>query len=193
MISKELGRPDFAIRLIKDVGATEIPSIVGRLSKPSSPEASIALIDRIDLEQGRPRIQLDANRIAARIDTSSSRINPEALHFTSNFQTRRRCMELKLQLGTEPSDPDRVLMQNILLAQRWLGMILDGTTFTEIAAAEGTSKRRVQDLVDLAMLEPSLIDQIAQGDQPSGLTTDYLIRSGVPALWIGQQERFALL
>jgi site-specific DNA recombinase len=193
VISGELAQPDLVMRLIKDVVATEIPSIVERLSSQSNPLASIALIERIDLEQGKLTARLNADRIAARIDTSSSRINEEALHFTSTFQTRRRGVELKLQLGNEPSNPDRVLVQNILVAQRWLGMIIDGTTFTEIAEAEGTSKRRVQDLVDLAMLEPSVIDQIARGDQPSGLTTDYLIRSGVPALWTDQQERFALL
>ncbi len=138
------------------------------------------------------RIRLNADRIADRLDIAEMRIIPDALHFISDFQTRRRGVELKLQLGTEPSSPDRVLIQNIMLAQRWLGMIIDGKTFSQIATAEVTSKRRVQDVVDLAMLEPNLIDQIARGEQPCGLTTDYLIKSGVPALWADQQERFAL-
>lgn len=193
VVSKELNQSDITARLIKDVMATEIPSIIERLSKLSTPEASITLINRVDLEQGQLRIYLDADRIADRLEIAAMRIIPAALHFPSNFQTRRRGAELKLQLGTEPTNPDRVLVQNILLALRWLGMILDGITFTEIAEAEGTSKRRVQDVVDLAMLEPVLIDQIARGEQPSGLTTDYLIKSGVPALWADQQVRFALL
>ena len=84
-------------------------------------------------------------------------------------------------------------MQNIVKAQRWMAMILDGKTFTEIAEAEGTSKRRVQDVVDLAMLAPDVLDAIAAGEQPDGLTSDYLIKTGVPAAWSDQHKTFAQL
>ncbi|MEW9921127.1 recombinase family protein, partial [Marimonas sp. MJW-29] len=85
------------------------------------------------------------------------------------------------------------LVQNIINAQKWMSLILGGMTFSEIAQAEGTSKRRVQDVVDLAMLSPDVLDAIAAGEQPDGLTSDYLIKSGVPALWAEQRETFAKL
>ncbi len=95
---------------------------------------------------------------------------------------RRRGVELKLHLGDAPPEVDRTLVQNIVKAQRWMAMIIEGKTFTEIARAEGTSKRRVQDVVDLAMLAPDILDAIAGGEQPDGLTSDTLIKSGVPAV-----------
>ncbi len=64
---------------------------------------------------------------------------------------------------------------------------------SEIALAEGTSKRRIHDVVDLSMLAPDILDAIAAGEQPEGLTSDYLIKTGVPALWAEQREMFATL
>ena len=72
-------------------------------------------------------------------------------------------------------------------------MIIDGKTFAEIAEAEGTSKRRVQDLTDLALLAPDVMNAIATGEQPYGLTTDYLIKTGFSAIWSVQGEKFATL
>ena len=111
----------------------------------------------------------------------------------SPFQMRRRGVELKMHLGEALSEIDQTLVSNIINAQRWMNMILDGKTFSEIALAEGTSKRRIQDVVDLAMLAPDILDAIAAGEQPDGLTSDYLIKTGVPALWAEQREAFAKL
>jgi site-specific DNA recombinase len=72
-------------------------------------------------------------------------------------------------------------------------MIIEGKSFTEIAQAEGTSKRRVQDIVDLAMLAPEFLDAVATGEQPAGLTSDYLIKTGFPVLWPEQRNAFAAL
>lgn len=72
-------------------------------------------------------------------------------------------------------------------------MILIGRTVTEIADTEGTSRRRVQDVGDLAMLAPAILDAMASGEQPDGLTSDCLIKSGVPASWSEQREQFAKL
>ncbi len=51
----------------------------------------------------------------------------------------------------------------------------------------------MQDVVDLAMLAPDILDAIAAGEQPDGLTTDYLIKSGFPAIWSDQHKQFAVL
>ena len=72
-------------------------------------------------------------------------------------------------------------------------MIIDGKTFSEIAETEGTSKRRVQDVVDLTTLALDVLEAIAAGEQPDGLTTDYLIESGFPAIWSDQHKQFGAL
>jgi len=102
-------------------------------------------------------------------------------------------VELKLHLGDAPPEVDRTLVQNIVKAQKWMAMIVEGETFSEIAEAEGTSRRRVQDVIDLAILAPDTLDAIANGEQVEGLTSDYLVMSGVPAVWTDQREMFARL
>ena len=64
-------------------------------------------------------------------------------------------------------------------------------TFAEIAEAEGISKRRIQAVIDLATLAPDVLDAIARGEQPERLTSDYLIKTGVPAIWSEQKKQFA--
>ncbi len=131
--------------------------------------------------------------MASLLACKPDRIDPTTLILETPFRMRRRGVELKLHLGDAPREVDRTLVQNIVKAQRWMAMIIDGKTFAEIAQAEGTSKRRVQDVVDLAMLTPDILDVIAAGEQPDGLTSDYLIKSGVPSVWTEQRTQFAKL
>lgn len=106
---------------------------------------------------------------------------------------RRHGVELKLHLGEPPAEIDRTLVQNIVKGGSWLAMVIAGRTFSEIADTEGMSKRRVQDVTNLALLAPDVIDRIATGEQPDGLTTDYLIKTRFPAVWSEQRDRFAAL
>lgn len=43
------------------------------------------------------------------------------------------------------------------------------------------------------MLAPELLDAIAKGEQPAGLTSDYLVKTDFPALWSEQRQQFAAL
>lgn len=79
-------------------------------------------------------------------------IDRTALLLEAPFRMRRRGVELKLHLCDAPPEVDRTLEQNIVKAQRWMAMMLEGKTFAAIAEAKGTSRRRVQDDIDLAML-----------------------------------------
>jgi len=106
---------------------------------------------------------------------------------------RRRGVELKLHLGIAPAEIDRTLIQNVVKARRWLAMIVEGKTFADIAEVEGTSKRRIQDVTDLALLAPDVMNAMATGEQSDGLTTDYLIKTGFSAIWSEQGEKFAAL
>lgn len=85
------------------------------------------------------------------------------------------------------------LVQNNMMAQRWLAMIIDGKTITEIAQAEGNSPRRIQNVINLAMLAPDFLESISAGEQPNGLTTDYLIKTDFQANWSQQRAQFVVL
>ncbi|MEM6480909.1 MAG: recombinase family protein [Pseudomonadota bacterium] len=191
LIRKTLNRPDFVTALMPDVSAVEIPGIATTLQSVQSAKQCLALVRRVDLKPGQLIVNFSQREIAAQLECNEDRLDSSALCIEATFRIRRRGVELKLHLGDATSEVDHTLVQNVVKAQKWLAMIIDGKTFTEIAEAEGTSKRRVQDVVDLAMLAPDILDAIASGEQPVGLTSDYLIKTGVLASWSEQRELFA--
>ena len=72
-------------------------------------------------------------------------------------------------------------------------MVIDGKSFSEIAEAENLSTRRVQDVANLALIAPGVLEAITLGEQPGGLVTDYLIKTSFSAVWSEQHAQFAAL
>ncbi|WP_294623454.1 recombinase family protein [uncultured Roseovarius sp.] len=191
LIRAHLQQQDIAVRLIRDLSASEVEAALAKLHAIQRTRDCLILVERADLSSGKLTIRLHRGELVKVVECNPDKINPDALILTSPFQMRRRGVELKLHLGDAPAGFDPKLLQNVVNAQRWMALILSGMTFSEIAEAEGTSKRRIQDVVDLATLAPDVLDAIAAGEQPDGLTSDYLIKTGVPALWSEQREKFA--
>lgn len=179
--------------MARDMSAAEIASATELLRDCQSVRKYLGLILRADLQQGSLRVQLDLQALAQMIECRVDQVDARELTIEAPFWMRRRGVELKLHLGDSPPEIDQTLVRNVVKARRWLAMIIDGRTFSEIAETEGTSKRRVQDVVDLATLAPDVLEAIAAGEQPDGLTTDYLIKSGFPAIWSDQHKQFAAL
>lgn len=193
VVRKQLQRHDGVTHFVQGMTASEVAAKSMMLHVIQQTTQCLGLIDRADLSPGTLTVHLSSGELAEVLKCDADRINAEALILTSPFQMRRRGVELKLHLGDASPEVDRTLVQNIVKAQRWMTMIIDGMTFTEIAQAEGTSKRRIQDVVDLAILAPDILDAIASGEQPDGLTSDALIKTGVPAAWSDQRAQFAKL
>ena len=107
--------------------------------------------------------------------------------FLAAFQLRRKGVETKIILGGEPPEVDEVLIRNSVKARNWFEAIKRGETFAKIAACEGTSKRRIQDVVDLAFLAPDILQQVIAGTLPSQAASDVLIKRGVPGRWTEQR------
>ncbi len=193
LVRTNLRRADVAAGLLRNATVAEIKAASTKLSAASSELECMRLIERIDLKPGEMTVLLHASNLASLLGCPVDRINTDQLVLTALFQMRRRGVELKMHLGEVPPEIDQALVSNIVNAQRWMDMILEGKSFSEIALAEGTSKRRIQDVVDLAMLAPDILDAIAAGEQPNRLTSDYLVKTDVPALWTEQREAFAKL
>ena len=191
LVQDTLSKADAVTRVTQGLSASEIARCGDVLRHSDSRSDSLSLIDRLDRRPGALTLCLSAERIADLIGVGSDRIDSDGLIIEAPFQRRRRGVELKLCLGTAAPEIDRTLVCNIVKARPWLKMILDGKTFAEIAASEGTSKRRIQDVVDLALLAPDILEAIAHGTQPVGLTSDRLIKCGLPALWADQRQRVA--
>jgi len=82
------------------------------------------------------------------------------------------------------------VVQNIVKAQRWLSMILDGKSFAEIAEQDQTTSHRIRLVTDLALLAPDILDAIASGTQPDDLNTDRLIKMNISPIWSDQRDVF---
>ncbi|MGB1565814.1 MAG: recombinase family protein, partial [Paracoccaceae bacterium] len=106
------------------------------------------------------------------------------------FQLRRKGVETKIILGGEPPEVDEVLVRNIVKARNWFEAIKRGETFATIASREGTSRRRIQDVIDLAFLAPDILQQVIAGTLPPQVATDVLIKRGVPGRWTEQRLLF---
>ena len=71
--------------------------------------------------------------------------------------------------------------------------VLAGKTASldEIASAEGLAERHVRRLVPLAFLSPKIIQAIADGTAPSGLTVSNLTQA-LPHAWTAQEHMLGL-
>lgn len=148
---------------------------------------------RIDLQPGLITVTLDPECLSNLLCCKPDHLNPDALALTSPFQMRRRGVELKLHLGEAQPEVDRTLVQNIVTAQKLLKMVIGGRRIQAIAAGEGIPAPRIQALVNLAMLSPTMLDLVASGSQPINLTTDYLLKTGFPVVWSDPQRILATL
>jgi len=197
-VRNRFDQPNAVAQLLIDPSATEISVAQDRLAtfrghRKFPNTTLLKLIERVDIRPGSLRLKFGQDALADPLLLRPEKIDPDQLVAETCFRMRRRGVELKLHLGVAPTEVDHTLVQNLVKARRWLPLIIDGKTFAEIAESEGTSKRRVQDIVDLALLAPDVIDAIATGEQHDGVTTDYLIKTGFSAIWSVQQEKFAEL
>ncbi len=76
---------------------------------------------------------------------------------------------------------------------RWYEEIKGGKTTIQIARENNTSKHRVQQSIDLALIAPDIVKAIIDGSQPMGLTSDWLMRNRLPSDWQDQRNRIANL
>ncbi|WP_299877793.1 hypothetical protein [uncultured Sulfitobacter sp.] len=96
-------------------------------------------------------------------------------------------------LINEPGDRDETLIKNIAKAHVWYERIKAGETFSDIAATETTSKRRIQQMIDLAFLAPDILRDVIEGKQPIGLSSDWCLRHEIPSDWSEQRQLIAAL
>ncbi|QGY00423.1 recombinase family protein [Roseovarius faecimaris] len=193
LVRRHLGKPDAAASVTLGVPAAEIKAVAGKLSECISSADGLDLIEQVYLQPGAISVQLDTKVLANWLGCLPGQINTSALTIEAPFQMRRRGVELKLHLGDPAPEIDKTLVQNIAKGRRWLAMIVDGKSFSEIADNENVSTRRIQDIANLALIAPDILDAITLGEQPDGLSTDYLIKTHFSAIWSEQRAQFAAL
>jgi len=202
LINRHISSPEFQAGVLQDATTEETAELRGKLAslRGSTAGASddprdvhLALVDRIDIAPGKIKISISAEHLATALDLDQARIVDDLLKVASPFQHRKRGVETKLVIGNEPIEIDETLLRNIGRAHRYFDMVCSGKTFNEIADAESVSKRRIQQVIELAFLAPDVIRHVRRGKQPVGLTSDWLMRHAFSPVWSEQHEQFTSL
>jgi DNA invertase Pin-like site-specific DNA recombinase len=148
----------------------------------------VCLAKKITIKPGQLAVQIDQRRVANILDTSAETLNEDALSIGSVFQIRKRGVETKLIFADMPIGQDDALIRNIAKAHSWFEQMKAGKSFAQIADAEKTSKRRVQQMIDLAFLAPNIVRDVLEGKQPIGFTSDWCLRHTLPSDFEEQRQ-----
>lgn len=197
-----MNSPVFRAGILHDATTEETAELGIRLSSLGEPDPGtsddvhdlhLSLTDRIDIAPGEIRVSISAEHLASVLRLDQTRIVDDLLEIASPFRHRKRGVETKLIIGSEPGEIDETLLRNIGRAHRYFDLVQSGKTFGEIAETVGVLKRRVQQLIELAFLAPDIIRSTREGRQPVGLTSDWLMRYAVSPIWSEQREQFSAL
>ena len=186
---------DLLPRLVEELDANEVNHLKGKIGSLAQAFASknpvndwSEFVAKVDIAPSHLSIELDGSAIAKHLELPVKRLSIDALTISTAFRLRRKGVETKIVLGNAPPEIDLTLIHNVVKAMGWFEEIKSGQTFAQIAARAGTSKRRVQDVIDLAFLAPDIIEKAVSGTLPLHFTSDYLIKSGVQADWAAQRK-----
>ncbi|WP_299851185.1 hypothetical protein [uncultured Roseovarius sp.] len=151
------------------------------------------MLSRAVLNEGFLSLQLDADVLVRTIDVDPSELNAELLSFDIPFTCRRRGVETRVVMASTSTKTDDTLIANIARAHDWLERIKRVETLGEIACAEATTKKRVQQILEFAFLAPDIVRDVLAGNQPLGLTTTRIATHTIPTDWVDQRELFSTL
>ena len=196
VIAKNVTASDFIRGIAPNASAAEIADAKDKTNKigtGNTPSSWLQLVDRIDLKPGEMSIVLDPTQIASLMNGDPAELVQETLTIITPFQLRKRGVETKLIFADTPGQRDEALINNIARAHHWFEQIKAGETFSQIAEADQTSKRRIQQMIDLAFLAPDIVRDVLNGTQPLGFTSDWCLRHTIPTSWAEQRALIATL
>lgn len=180
-----------AARLMTNSSGDVIGGLQSKLTALTSKASQKQILDlasEITVRLGHLTVKLCATAMAGMLEIGMDALNEGALTITTNFQLRKRGVETKLILADVPTGQDNKLIRHLAKAHVWFKQIKSGATFDQIADAEQTSKRRVQQIIELAFLAPDIIRDVLEGKQPVGFTSDWCVRQSIPSDWNAQRD-----
>ncbi|NNK67530.1 MAG: hypothetical protein HKO95_12440 [Rhodobacteraceae bacterium] len=196
LVRARVSRPGFAASMVPAASAEDIAATstaLSNLTTDCETRELLALVRRVDIAPGSILLEIAATELAEKLAIGSNTIDAEWLTSTHPFQLRKRGVETRIILGDAPTFQDETLIRNIARAHVWFERIKAGETFTEIAKAEGSSKRRIQQMIDLAFLAPNIVRDVIDGKQPLGFTSDWCKTHELPSDWSDQRTLVATL
>ena len=196
VLRQHIDRASFIGQIAPNASANAIATTKAKvqvLCERNDIKPSLDLIERIELGPGQLCITINPEKLAALFEQDPEDIPQDHLTITAPFQLRKRGVETKLIFADQSADRDEVLIKNIAKAHQWYQQIKAGKTLSEIAKVDGTNNRRVQQMIDLALLAPDIVRDVLNGNGPIGLSSDWCMRHVLPADWSEQRALFATL
>lgn len=196
VVRQHLNTSSFIMQVVPDASAAAITTArakVQSITVKKDIKPSLDLIERIDLGAGRLSISINPEKLEALLEQDLEDVPQDHLEITAPFQLRKRGVETKLIFADAPGERDEVLIKNIAKAHEWYQQIKAGKTLSGNAAASDTSNHCVQQMIELAFLAPNILKDVIDGKQPSGFTSNWFRRHGLPISWQDQSDLFATL
>ena len=150
-------------------------------------------LQKATIRPGRIDVELDKAQLAHILELPTDRLDEGCLQFEATFQLRRGGVETKLILGGEHRQRDKTLFGNIARGCQVLELVRRGKSHSEIAQLLGLSKSNVQHLIEYAFLAPYIIEDVYDGKQPIGFTSESVKRNKLPSDWGEQSAMIARL
>ncbi len=165
-----------------------------RLRTKREAAAALAdLIERTDLSRDGIRVTLKVPIPPAEEQKGAPRLHIVLTKFVP-MQMKRRGVEMRMVLEGDATAAARVdlpLLKAVARARRWSQDLIAGRvqSVSEIARREELDRRSVHRLLRLGFLSPRIVEAIAEGRQPPGLTVIGLSRRvDLPLLWRAQEQ-----
>jgi len=182
-----------------DVEQLVCDALRGRLNgndRASDRDLIRARVERIIIESNRIAITLCGPELQA--DLSDAEIAPNRLTeltipFAPRFAPRKGVAHAPKDREGIDSETREALLKAIARSRGWMETMLSDQTasFDNIAADEGLAERHVRRLSVLAFLSPKVIQAIADGAVPSGVTVSSLTQA-LPHAWADQERLLGL-
>ncbi|MGR3491662.1 MAG: recombinase family protein [Shimia sp.] len=197
-LTDHLAKPAVRAGLIVGADGAEITQLGKRLDDlgrcaGDAVREGLSVIQRVTISPGQLEVKLDKERLAGLLELPIDQLNEACLRFEAPFQLRRRGVETKLILGGEQRQRDETLFRNIAKGRQVLDLVCAGKSYSRIADELGTSKRNVQHLIEFAFLAPDIIEDVYDGKQPIGFTSEWVKRNKLPSDWDAQRAMVARL
>ena len=196
IMRQTISAPGFAAELLRRATADQVRCVDAKLSEVLQATAHsqlLKLVQQIVVSPGEMQVQVAPDKMALCIGTDTEDINPNALTISTPFQLRKRGVETKIVLSDQSGTRDEVLIRNIAKAHAWFERFKSGEAFAAIAKTDGTSKRRIQQMIGLAFLAPDIVRDVLDGKQPIGFTSDWCKNHEIPGDWDEQRQLLAAL
>ena len=176
---------------VSRVSAPEVEKLVLN-ALDTAAQSSDATSERHQIERSIDRIVVGTKSLeVVLLGSDKESAATITVPFVTTGNPRKGVMHAPASGGMIDGKTQTVLLAAIARSIRWIDEITSDASadFHRIAEREGVVERHIRLLAPLAYLSPRIIEAIAEGRAPAGLTVTSLARD-LPMQWHAQEMRF---